>query len=108
MMFGSKKIAELEDKIWDLETQLERVKAERDSLRSLINGERAKVRDEECVFDFDTMKAFSVERLFDSDGPKTVIGYIRPSNQEIGEWSLYCSDIQHERLVAEFKAKLGS
>jgi hypothetical protein len=102
-MFGSKKIAKLEDKIYDLQCDLERMKAERDDLRSLLKGEQSKVRDEECVFDFKSMKAFSIERQWDRCGPKTIIGYIKPETHGIGEWTLYCNEVQHERLVAEFK-----
>lgn len=102
-MFSKNKILELEDKIYELGCSHERVKAERDNLRSMLEGERAKTRDCECVFDFKLMKAFSVERLWENDKPKTVIGYIKPQDQKVGEWSLYCNEVQHERLVAEFK-----
>jgi hypothetical protein len=105
MMFNSKKIAKLEDEILDLKRDLETRRAEINDLRSLLKGEQAKVRDEECVFDFKMMKAFSVERQWkwNDSGPVTIIGYIKPETQEIGEWHLYCNSLQHERLVAEFK-----
>lgn len=102
-MFGSNKIAKLEDEILDLKRDLETRKAEIWDLRSLLKGEQAKVRDEECVFDFKSMKAFSVEREFNGKGPVTIIGYVKPGTQEIGEWRLNCNSLQHERLVAEFK-----
>jgi hypothetical protein len=102
-MFDSKKIAKLEDEILDLKRDLETRRAEINDLRSLLKGEKAKVRDEECVFDFKLLKAFSVERQWDSHGPKTIIGYIKPGTQEIGEWTFYCNNVRHERLVAEFK-----
>jgi hypothetical protein len=102
-MFGYKEINSLQDKVWDLEIQLEHMKADRNSLRSLLKGEQAKVRDEECVFDFKSMKAFSVEREFNGKGPVTIIGYVKPGTQEIGEWRLNCNSLQHERLVTEFK-----
>jgi hypothetical protein len=102
-LFGHKEINRLEDEIYDLKRDLETRRAEVNDLRSLLKGEKAKVRDSECVFDFKLMKAFSVERQWDSYGPKTIIGYIKPENSEIGEWVLYCNELQHERLVAEFK-----
>lgn len=102
-LFGDKEINSLQYKVCDLELQLEHMKADRDSLRSLLSGEKSKVRDSECVFDFKMMKAFSVERQWDSYGPKTIIGYIKPENSEIGEWNFHCNEAQHDRLVAEFK-----
>lgn len=102
-MFGKSKIAKLEDEIWDLKQVLATRDAEVYDLRSLLKGEKAKVRDEECAFDFKLMKAFSVERLWDRDGPKTIVGYIKPETQEVSEWSLYCNESQHARLIAEFK-----
>ena len=105
-MFGSKKIAKLEKEILDLERNLETRRAEIYDLRSLLKGEQAKVRDEECVFDFKSMKAFSIERVFNGNGPVTIIGYVKPGTQEIGEWRLNCNSLQHERLVAEFKKSL--
>ena len=102
-MFNANKIAKLEDEIWDLKQLLGTRDAEVYDLRSLLKGEQAKVRDEECVFDFKSMKAFSVEREFNGKGPVTIIGYVKPGTQEIGEWRLNCNSLQHERLVVEFK-----
>lgn len=56
--------------------------------------------------DFAKMEAFSIERMQERDeAPRTVIGYLRPQaegNDLVGEWTLYCNDEHHERLVEEF------
>lgn len=57
--------------------------------------------------DFDRMEAFSIERIRDkNEAPRTVIGYNKDVSETgaviPGEWTLYCNDEHHERLVREF------
>lgn len=65
------------------------------------------------AINWDSMKAFSVERMREGAITKTIIGYIleepvvvsedNVSTKDIvREWTLYCSPETHEKLVAEF------
>lgn len=69
--------------------------------------------------DFESMNAFSVERMLDNTGAstKTVIGYFttdrvasetgNTEKKTVHEWTFYCSHEEHERLVKEFNAWKG-
>lgn len=64
--------------------------------------------------DFETMNAFSIERLIENSTSKTVIGYLttdrvagemgNTEKKTVREWTFYCSHEEHERLVKEFNA----
>lgn len=52
---------------------------------------------------FERMRAFSIERMHDDqNGPSTVIGYYG-RDDEVREWSLWCSIEHHEQLVKQFQ-----
>lgn len=116
-MFGSKqrKIdalelenAELADDIRVLKDRLARREEKTKNLSEVLD----EVYKAPFSFDFKGGKAFSVERIHDwnddIDGylPVTVVGYIKQEgeNETVGEWRFYCSQKEHERLVAEFNA----
>jgi hypothetical protein len=101
MMFGSKTIRELTQKVETLEYDLRLKQNEIDNLNLYIKGQTDEVRNEKVSFDFKAVKAFSVERLTNEKSAVTVIGYILKG--AVKEWYLYCSSDQHERLVKEFE-----
>ena len=75
-----------------------RIKAQNEALND-------EVRSSEFSVDWQRMRAFSIERMFSSDGlPVTVIGYILESNDKdpCRQWYLHCNDATHRRLVEEF------
>ena len=64
--------------------------------------------DADFAFDFNLMRAFSIERNWHHDRPCTIIGYIisepteHGANNNVKEWYLYCSKEQHAKLVEQF------
>lgn len=68
------------------------------------------------AIDWDAMKVFSIERMWENGLPKTILGYIlsepivttegddqRVTTKDVvREWTLYCSAEKHEELVKEF------
>jgi metal-responsive CopG/Arc/MetJ family transcriptional regulator len=100
-MFGLFTKSFLESEIKDLERELSYKKEEVDRLREILENEKKQTRNELVSFDFKAVKAFSVEREWDSRGTHTTIGYI--INNEVKQWALYCSEEQHVRLVKEFE-----
>lgn len=116
-MFGSKqreierlleRNADLADDIQTLKERLARRESKAENLCEVF-GELHK---SSFSFDFKGGKAFSIERIHDwmeeTDGyvPVTVIGYVKQEgeNEVVGEWRFYCSQKEHERLVAEFNS----
>jgi hypothetical protein len=107
-------IAEKNRRIDELERELARY-------RDALEGERAKlktiqesVRSENFEFDFNAVKAFSVERNIKDGVPCTIIGYLLPepvtitegeytTKDVVREWYLYCDDKQHETIIKSFK-----
>ena len=65
------------------------------------------IYDCDVIINFNVMDVFSIERTIQNDKPSTIIGYVLP-DKTIGEWGLYCSKEQHQRLCEEFKTYLGS
>jgi hypothetical protein len=109
----------------DLKVQLENLKKENENLkyandvyRKRLEGEMATAS---VAIDWNAMKVFSVERMWENGLPKTVLGYMlsepmvttsgegveRVTEKEIvREWTLYCSAEKHEQLVVEFNQYL--
>jgi uncharacterized coiled-coil protein SlyX len=96
----AEQISELENRIKGFEKTLEK-----------INND---VPASSFVFDFNTVKVFSIERNFNDNRPATIIGYLLPepvTTEENGvvikdvvrEWYLYCNQEQHEKLVEQFR-----
>ena len=63
------------------------------------------------VFDFAKLNAFSIEIMDTTAGMRTVIGYINPTNNTIGEWFFYWGEYHnsadHLRLVADFNTHIN-
>jgi hypothetical protein len=99
--------------------EIEELRSENKNLRGIIktNEDRklAVVYDDidSCTFGFDWAKvnAFSIERNHRTDFGSlvayTIIGYIKPENNTVAEWTLVCSQEEHNRLAAQFDAYVG-
>lgn len=120
MMFGISRI-----EYSDLKVQLENLKKENETLKYANDVYRKRLESEmataSVAIDWNAMKVFSVERMWDNGLPKTVLGYMlsepmvttsgegveRVTEKEIvREWTLYCSAEKHEQLVVEFNQYL--
>ena len=116
-MFGCNKI-----EFSDLKVQLEDLKKENEKLQYANDAYRKRLETEmsnaSFAVDWDAMKVFSVERMWENGLPKTVLGYILSEpvittegegeqrvtyKDVVREWTFYCSSDKHEGLVAEFK-----
>lgn len=115
-MFGVNRImySNLKVELEDLKKENERLKATNDAYQKRLVGEMANAS---YAIDWDAMKAFSVERIWDNGLHKTIIGYrleepvITTEGEDqkvttkdvVREWYLFCSAEKHEELVREFK-----
>ena len=107
----------------NLKVELENLKKENEKLVFANDAYRKRLVGEmesaSFAIDWDAMKVFSVERMWDNGIPKTILGYMlsepmvttsgegveRVTEKEIvREWTLYCSAEKHEELVKEFNA----
>lgn len=119
-MFGlSKKIIQISDlkvEIEDLKKENAILKYGNEAYKKRLETEMANAS---FGIDWDAMKVFSVERVWDNGLPKTILGYMlsepvittegendqRVTYKDIvREWTLYCSAEKHESLVKEFIA----
>lgn len=100
--------AELQKKVDSLEQMVE-------SYKKTIEKINADVTASTFYFDFNSVKAFSIERNCNDNRPVTIIGFFLPeariseengfvTTDVIREWYLYCDQEQHEKLVEQFKA----
>jgi hypothetical protein len=99
--------------------EIEDLKRENASLKDTINSKDDRTLSvvyddiDSCNFGFDWAKvnAFSIERNhrtdFGSVVAYTLIGYLRPEDNTVGEWTLVCSQEEHNRLAAQFDAYTG-
>lgn len=107
-------IAEKDRRIEELEQEIQRysdaLSAERKKMEEFTNATRSAT----FSFDFNTVKAFSVERNVSGGLPCTIIGYLLPepvsvtegditTKDVVREWYLYCDEKQHEEIVKSFK-----
>ena len=111
--FKSKECVELDEayrKIAQLQKTLDsqfslaasRLQELNDLKRDLIDQSRS------CsvAVDFEQMDAFSIERMQEQGVGRTVIGYLKSlpdTDPNIAEWTLYCNEEIHEKLVEEFR-----
>lgn len=98
----------------DLKSKCERLEFANEAYRKRLEGEMVTTS---YAIDWDTMKVFSIERMWENGIPKTILGYMlsepmvttsgdgieRVTEKDIvREWTLYCSAEKHEQLVKEF------
>jgi hypothetical protein len=121
MLFGINPIvhSNLKVELENLKKENEKLTFANDAYRKRLVGE---MENASFATDWDAMKAFSVERMWDNGIPKTIIGYILSEpvittegegeqrvtyKDVVREWSYYCSASKHEELVKEFIAWKG-
>lgn len=87
-----------------------------DSFKQTLASINDATRNSSFEFDFNIVTAFSIERNISGNLPCTIIGYIMPNesvqgsescsyrleNYTVKEWTLSCSEEQHEKLVVKF------
>ena len=101
------RISNLEDEV---RLQQKIAESRLNELRELQNKIEDSSRACSVAVDFQFMEAFSIERLNGHDGVRTVIGYLKSSEDEkpeIAEWTIYCNETLHEELVKEFRQVKG-
>jgi hypothetical protein len=110
----------------NLKVELENLKKENEKLVYANDAYKKRLETEmanaSVAIDWDAMKVFSVERLWENGLPKTILGYMlsepvittEGENEQritykdiVREWTLYCSAEKHEGLVKEFIAWKG-
>jgi uncharacterized protein (DUF3084 family) len=96
-------------RIEELEQQVRVLEANNSALKATVEQFESKYRTDletsTFAFDFDQVKAFSVERVMSGAYPQTIIGYLLPTdgeNEIVKEWYFNCSHEQHEALVVKF------
>jgi len=97
-----------------LEINLQNLKIQNDELLKI----KEKTSDAESVFDFKSVRAFSVERLEKDGYPCTIIGYLLnepvfsndgsvvANKDVVHQWYLYCSTQRHEEIIRDYKKAL--
>lgn len=111
--FGSKERAELVEarrKITHLhntlDSQLSLAASRLQELSKLKKESEDKSRSCSVAVDFEMMDAFSIERMHENGVGRTVIGYLKSlpdTEPNVAEWTLYCNEEIHEKLVEEFR-----
>ncbi len=110
MMFRSKS---KKDEAIKLEEEILKLKAQKTELEKIIQSLKEEqttamttaVENFQFSLDFNSMNAFSIERVIRNDQPKTVVGYFIGGN--VKEWYLETSAKEHNRIVAEFELWKG-
>ena len=111
-MFGVSRIKYLDMKIErdDLRKENEKLVYANDAYKKRLDSE---MKNASVAIDWDAMKVFSVERMWENGIPKTILGYMLSepvvitegevtTKDVVREWTLYCSVEKHEELVKEF------
>lgn len=113
--FDKVTLAEKNRRIDELEIELTRKCNEVTELKSKLDKIKSESRSATFVFDFNSVKAFSVERNIGNEGiPVTIIGYMleepvvvsegeTTTKDVVREWYLNCDEKQHETLVQAFR-----
>lgn len=110
--FGSKERTELEEarktitRLQNtLDSQFSLAANRLQELNQLKTDLENKSRSCSVAVDFEMMDAFSIERMHENGVGRTVIGYLKSlpdTDPDVGEWTLYCNEEIHEKLVKEF------
>ena len=98
----------------DYKALAEKLQAKVDQLQTRLNTAYTETGDADFVFNFNAVKAFSIERNWHNDRPCTIVGYVLQepvtmtednvtTKDVVREWYLYCSKEQHAKLVEQFK-----
>lgn len=103
----------------DYKALSEKLQREVKQLQERLNTAYTETGDADFVFNFNAVKAFSVERNWHNDRPCTIVGYVLQepvtmtednvtTKDVVREWYLYCSKEQHAKLVEQFKKSIGN
>lgn len=98
----------------DYKHKAEQLEARVKQLEDQLNTIAHETTNEDFVFDFSTVKVFSVERNWKDYRPCTIVGYVinepytdsagnLQSKESVKEWYLYCSKEQHSKLIEQFR-----
>ena len=88
-----------------LDSQFSLAASRLQELNQLKKDLEDKARSCSVAVDFEMMDAFSIERMQEQGVGRTVIGYLKSlpdTDPDVGEWTLYCNEEMHEKLVKEF------
>ena len=121
----NRRIDDLNRRIDDLEREVQRysealrraseaLQQERNNFENFKKSIDDAARSSSFSFDFNSVKAFSVERNTADGKPVTIIGYLLPepvvatgsettTKDIVREWYLHCDEKQHEAIVKAFK-----
>lgn len=114
MFFNKSKERELRNEIERLEAYVKtleaRIEQNKQQAQAAAKQQRIDNENAEFVFDFKTMNAFSVERLYDANNNtwKTIVGYVMMGVEGVKEWVYYCSLERHKEIAAAFNKHLES
>lgn len=119
MWFGKNK---LDVEVDNVLQKVESLTRENNLLKDQVEAYKTRMESEYSTatysVDWAAMNAFSVERMLENGIAKTIIGYMLTEpvvttegegsqrvtyKDVVREWSLYCSHVEHQRLVAEFE-----
>ena len=117
MFFGKSTQSTQSDKqVATLTKTIEQLEAQIKQLREAAHDAKVKdVQTSTFAINFDTMRVFAIERNMHNNEVCTIVGHFiaEPvaftdgnvaSKEVTREWYMYCSQEQHEKLVAEFDA----
>ena len=101
----------------DYKALAESLQKEVDQLQTRLNTAYTETGDADFVFNFNSVKAFSIERNWHNNRPCTIVGYVLQepvtmtednvtTKDVVREWYLYCSKEQHAKLVEQFKKSM--
>jgi len=120
-LFNSKKCEADYDEILKLEQAVTNLKHELESAQTTLKQIEQHTQDSEFVIDWSGMHAFAFERIMSGSRPVSIIGYfinttgvdknnyaVVVDTKTVKEWTLHCSDEQHDKLAIEFKTYLNT
>lgn len=109
-----RELTDANQRILDLQDQVRMQRMQQKLAESRLNELQNKIEDgsRSCsvAIDFAFMEAFSIERVNDCNGTRTVIGYVKPIDEDkstVAEWTISCNEALHEELVKEFRRVKG-
>lgn len=102
----------------DYKSLAEKLQREVKQLQERLNVVFHETTEADFIFNFNAVKAFSVERNWHNDRPCTIIGYVLQepvtmtednvtTKDVVREWYLYCSKEQHAKVVEQFNKSMG-
>jgi hypothetical protein len=107
----NQRINELQAEVDSLKLKLSQNETQLQVKTSQLESIHHATRDSTVAIDWKTMNAFSIERIYRNNEVSTVIGYLLNNDYEddkkqslVKEWTLYCSEAQHEKLCKEFQS----